>query len=115
MRGEEVEEVRHDTVKATVRSRKAEEGRGGQIQRETPAAGVGEEGHRRRNSAPRLDCLHQAEEEVEAHLWVSSEGRGKVGSGGAMRKWTAAGGLCSFSFLAWRGRRKGEEEIRRSR
>jgi hypothetical protein len=107
-RGKEVEEVRHNTVKTTARSRKVEGGRGGQIWRETLAAGVGEEGHRWRNSAPRLDCLHQVEEEVEAHLWVSSEGRGKVGSGGAMAG--SGGAVRRLSAGSWRGRKKGKEK-----
>jgi hypothetical protein len=52
--------------------------------------------------------LHQVEEEVEAHLWVSSEGRGKVGSGGAMAG--SGGAVRRLSAGSWRGRKKGREK-----
>jgi hypothetical protein len=70
---------------------------------------------RRRLEASEVDCLQGVVEVDEALCLAAVAQRGGDGDGGAMRKWTAAGGLCSFSFLAWRGRRKGEEEIRRSR
>jgi hypothetical protein len=58
--------MRTFTEKTMERSMKAEEGRGGRIWRETPAAGVGERGHRRRLGKLRFDSLQREVEDAEA-------------------------------------------------
>ena len=77
-RGKEVEEVRHGTVKATARSRKAEEDRGGQIWRETPVADARNPRAWRRHRAHELDSFHRVDEESEADLVVVSDRQGEV-------------------------------------
>jgi hypothetical protein len=59
--------------------------------------------------------LHRVDEDDETILEVVLERRLVVGDGGTAAKRRSTVGVSPLSFLAWRGRRKGKEEIRRSR